>query len=259
LTDYKVEVSRDSGSTWSTIPRAVSTSRTLAVTGLAPGTTYLVRVSAKNSVGFSSFLTGSFTTLATVPGVITNLSTSNVQGTSLTLGWDLPASNGGSGISDYKVEFSSNGGTTFTNITKAVSASRTFNVTTGLAAGTRYWFLVAAINARGTGAVSSAVNVVTVGNAPSAPTGLAVTASTTSVALSWRAATVSGGSAVRNYIVEFSRNGGATWTTVTKPVSTSTSLSVSGLARTTAYLFRVTAVNDVGNSTPSANLAVTIR
>jgi fibronectin type 3 domain-containing protein len=215
-------------------------------------------VSAKNSAGFSTPLTGSFTTLSTVPGTITNLATSNVLGNSLTLAWDLPASNGGAAISDYQIQVSSNG-TTFTTITKSVSNTRTFNVTTGLAAGTKYWFRVAAVNAMGTGAVSSAVNVVTVGNVPSAPTGLAVTASTTSVALSWRAATVTGGSAVRNYVVEYSRNGGSTWTTVTKPVSTSTSLSVTGLARTTSYLFRVTAVNDVGSSTPSTNLAVTTR
>jgi hypothetical protein len=77
------------------------------------------------------------------------------------------------------------------------------------------------------------------------------------VTLSWRAAAVSNGSPVRNYIVEYSRNGGATWTTVTKPVSTSLSLSVTGLRRSTNYLFRVYAVNDVGSSPASVNLAVT--
>jgi titin len=258
VSDYKVEVSRDSGSTWSTVPRAVSTSRTLVVTGLAPGTEYQVRVSAKNSAGFSTPLTGSFTTLSTVPGTITNLATSNVLGTSLTLTWDLPASNGGSAISDYQIQVSSNG-TTFTTITKSVSNIRTFNVTTGLAAGTKYWFRVAAINSLGTGAVSSAVNVVTVGNVPNAPTSLAIKPSTKSVALSWTAATVSSGSAIRNYLVEYSTNGGTSWTTVTKTVSTSTTLSVTGLRSKTAYLFRVSAVNDVGSSTPSANLAVTTR
>jgi hypothetical protein len=258
VSDYKVEVSRDSGSTWSTIPRAVSTSRTLAVKGLAPGTAYQVRVSAKNSAGFSSFLTGSFTTLATVPGTITNLSTSNVLGTSLTLTWDLPASNGGAAISNYQIQVSSNG-TKFTNISKAVSNSRTFNVTSGLAAGTKYWFRVAAINSIGTGTISNAVEAVTVGNAPSAPTSLAVKPSKTSIVLSWAAPTVSGGSAVRDYTVEYSSNSGATWTTVTKAKSTSRSMTVTGLRRATAYLFRVSAVNDVGSSTPSTNLAVTTR
>jgi hypothetical protein len=88
---------------------------------------------------------------------------------------------------------------------------------------------------------------------------LAVTPSTKSVALSWAAAAVSGGSSVRNYVVEYSTNGGTSWTTVTKSVSASTTLSVTGLRSKTAYLFRVTAVNDVGSSIPSTNLAVTTR
>jgi hypothetical protein len=258
VSDYKVEVSRDNGSTWTTIPRAVSTSRTLSVTGLAPGTTYQVRVSAKNSAGFSVPLTGSFTTISTAPGVISNLAPSNVLGTSLTLTWDLPASNGGAAISNYKIQVSRNG-KKFTNVSKTVSNSRTFNVTSGLAAGTKYWFRVAAINSIGTGTVSGAVEVVTVGNAPSAPTSLAVKAKKKWIVLSWAAATVSGGSAVRDYTVEYSSNSGASWTTVTKAKSTSRSMKVTGLRRATAYLFRVSAVNDVGSSTPSTNLAVTTR
>jgi fibronectin type 3 domain-containing protein len=258
VSDYMVEVSRDSGSTWSMIPRTVSTSRTFVVSGLAPGTTYQVRVSAKNSAGYSTYLSSSFTTLTTVPGTIANLATSNVLGTSLSLTWDLPASNGGSAITNYQIQVSSNG-TKFTNVSKAVSNSRTFNVTSGLAAGTKFWFRVAAINSIGTGAVSNAVEVVTVGNAPSAPTSLAVKPSKTSIVLSWAAATVSGGSAVRDYTVEYSSNSGASWTTVTKAKSTSRSMTVTGLRRATAYLFRVSAVNDVGSSAPSANLAVNTR
>jgi titin len=240
------------------IPRTVSTSRTFVVSGLAPGTTYQVRVSAKNSAGYSTYLSSSFTTLTTVPGTIANLATSNVLGTSLSLTWDLPASNGGSAITNYQIQVSSNG-TKFTNVSKAVSNSRTFNVTSGLAAGTKFWFRVAAINSIGTGAVSNAVEVVTVGNAPSAPTSLAVKPSKTSIVLSWAAATVSGGSAVRDYTVEYSSNSGASWTTVTKAKSTSRSMTVTGLRRATAYLFRVSAVNDVGSSAPSANLAVNTR
>jgi hypothetical protein len=100
------------------------------------------------------------------------------------------------------------------------------------------------------------LTVTTQGDAPSAPTRLAVRAAATQVTLSWRAAVVSNGSPVRNYIVEYSRNGGDTWIKVNKPVSTSRSLSVTGLRRSTNYLFRVYAVNDVGSSPASRNLAV---
>jgi hypothetical protein len=77
--------------------------------------------------------------------------------------------------------------------------------------------------------------------------------------LSWATATVTGGSAVRNYVVEYSTNGGSSWMTVTKPVSTSRTLTLTGLRSKTAYLFRVIAVNDVGSSPTSANLALTTR
>jgi hypothetical protein len=75
--------------------------------------------------------------------------------------------------------------------------------------------------------------------------------------LGWKASTVTNGSAVRNYIVEYSKNNGGTWTKVTKSVSTSTALTVSGLRTKTNYLFRVTATNDVGNSAASKSLKVT--
>jgi predicted phage tail protein len=125
--------------------------------------------------------------------------------------------------------------------------------------GTRYCFRVSTITAFGTSAASSVLSVTTLGNPPAAPTGLRVTATTSSVTLSWTRATVSGGSAVRNYLVEYSRDSGATWTNVTKPVSTSISLRVSGLQRATSYLFRVYAVNDVGQSPASTPRRISTR
>jgi hypothetical protein len=68
---------------------------------------------------------------------------------------------------------------------------------------------------------------------------------------------VTGGGPVRNYLVEYSTNAGETWIEVTKPVSTSRSLAIRNLTRSTAYLFRVYAVNDSGTSPASANLSVT--
>jgi hypothetical protein len=253
LTDYKVETSRD-GMTWAVVTKSVSLTRSLKLTGLAPGTTYQVRISAINSVGASDPLSGSVTTLAVVPTVPRSLKGTGKSLSTATLAWSLPASNGGSAITDYKVEVSSNC-STFTTISRAASKNLGFKVT-GLKAGTRYCFRVSAKNSVGFSDASSELIVVTDGNAPNAPTSLAVRASTTSVTLSWKAATVIDGSPVRNYIVEYSKNGGSTWVKVSKPLSTSLSLKVTGLKGKTTYLFRVTAVNDVGNSSVSKNLKV---
>jgi titin len=254
ITNYLVETSRD-GVIWKITPKAVSTSRSLKLTGLAPGTTYQVRVTAINSVGASEHLAGSISTSAIAPTAPRSAAISEVNTMGLTLAWQLPTSNGGSAITDYRVEVSSNC-SRYTAINRAAAADLAFSVT-GLKAGTKYCFRVSAVNAIGTSQASAVVSAVTAGNAPAAPTSLSVKASRTSVVLGWKASTVTNGSAVRNYIVEYSKNNGGTWTKVTKSVSTSTTLTVSGLKTKTNYLFRVTATNDVGNSAASKSLKVT--
>jgi len=257
IIDYIVSISRDSGTSWTVLDHAASTKRSFAITGLTPGVTYPVRILAKNSIGNSGALEASFTTLPVVASAPLSLDTADVAGTTLRLNWLVPTNNGGASISNYLVQVSSNG-TTFTTIQHPVSDSYGYNVT-NLLAGTKYWFRVAAINSAGTSAFSNIVSAVTLGAVPSAPTSLAVSASTTYVSLSWQSAAVVGGSAIRNYIVEFSTDGGTTWRTVVKPVSTSRNLQVTGLTSRTTYKFRVTAVNDVGNSDASAVLSVTTK
>jgi titin len=254
VTDYRVETSRDNGNSWQLVRKSVSTSTTLTLSGLAAGTTYLARVSAQNSAGLGTTAQVSFTTQAGLPSAPTKLRSSDVTGTTAVIAWNLPPSNGGRAITNYKVEVSSNC-STYTVLRRTASNSLAQTVT-NLSPGTKYCFRVSTITSLGTSSASKILTVTTQGDAPKAPTRLAVRAAATQVTLSWRAAAVSNGSPVRNYIVEYSRNGGATWTTVTKPVSTSLSLSVTGLRRSTSYLFRVYAVNDVGSSPSSVNLAV---
>jgi fibronectin type 3 domain-containing protein len=254
LNDYRVELSRDGGATWATVSKPASTSSTLALTGLASATTYLVRVTAVNAVGSSQYLTGELTTVAATPAPPRSLVASKVAEKTLTLSWRLPSSNGGRAITNYKVEVSSNC-STYTVLRRTPSNSLAQNVT-NLSAGTKYCFRVSTITSLGTSTASNVLTVTTKGKAPSAPTRLTARAAATQATISWRAAAVSNGSPVRNYIVEYSSNRGATWTKVVKPVSTSLSLSVRGLKRSTNYLFRVYAVNDVGSSPASANRAV---
>jgi titin len=254
VTDYKVEISRD-GNSWTTVPRTASTSRSQNVTGLAPGTTYQVKVSALNSVGYSTPLAGSFKTLATTPAAITGLNTSNVAGTTLNLGWNLPTNNGGAAISDYSILVSSTG-SNFKAISHTPSNLLTYKVT-NLAAGTKYWFKVAAVNSMGLSAYSDPITIVTVGNAPNAPTSLnATNAAGSQIKLGWKAAAVTGGSAVRDYKIEYSGDNGRNWKTIIKDISNATTITTTGLKANTTYLLRVTAINDVGNSPASATLKV---
>jgi len=100
---------------------------------------------------------------------------------------------------------------------------------------------------------------------PAAPTGLTATAGNAQVALSWTAPADNGGSAITDYVVQFSSNGGSTWNTFADGTSTATSATVTGLTNGTAYVFRVAAVNAVGTGaytaasgsvTPTASVTV---
>ena len=84
---------------------------------------------------------------------------------------------------------------------------------------------------------------------PGAPTALAATPGDKQVALTWTAPAVTGGGAgIATYNVEYSTNGGGTWTQVVRANDTTAAYTVTGLVNGTAYSFQVKAVNgsDVG-------------
>lgn len=85
-----------------------------------------------------------------------------------TVSWTAPVDNGGYAITDYAVQFSSNGGTSWTTFSDGTSTTTTATVT-GLTNGTAYVFRVAAINGAGTGPYSSATSSVTPSSAPTDP------------------------------------------------------------------------------------------
>jgi titin len=244
IRDFSVESSRDNGQTWQSVKIGVSTSTSLTVSGAAPGTTYLIRVAAVNAVGQSEYLMGSVTTLTTSASAPKSLLASGVANSSLVLGWGLSDSNGGSAITDYQVEVTSNGSNSWTLIPHTASNRLGFNVS-NLLPGRTYQFRVAAVTSAGLGAYSNVITVTTLGgitpNAPASFTFGSVKTNTASV--SWSAVTAT--SKVSNYVVDLSTDG-STWTSVSKKVSTSTSLSLSGLKLGTTYQVRVAAVNANG-------------
>jgi hypothetical protein len=88
---------------------------------------------------------------------------------------------------------------------------------------------------------------------PGAPT---PTAGNAEVSLTWTAPT--GGSPPTDYVVQYSSNSGSTWTTFSDGVSTSTSATVTGLTNGTSYIFRIQAINALGEGPfGSASASVT--
>jgi titin len=163
ITGYTLRVWN--GTTQVGAPRVFGNVLTTNVTGLTNGTAYTFDVAATNAIGTSQFSTLSApVTPRAVPGAPTGV-TATAGNTAATVNWVAPASNGGSPITGYSVEVRT--GTTVVR-TVTVGNVLTTNVT-GLTNNTAYNFRVAAVNAAGTGPLSTASSPVTPGATNPAP------------------------------------------------------------------------------------------
>ena len=250
ITGYKIEISSDGGNAWTThLADTTSPATTYEHTGLAASTTRHYRVSAinTNGAGAASNVDGA-TTGTTVPGAPTGLAATASGNTRIDLSWTAPASDGGSAITGYKIEISSDGGNAWTTHLADTTNPNTTYAHTGLAASTTRHYRVSAINTIGTGAASNVDDATTGTTAPGAPTGLVATASgTTQIDLSWTAPASDGGSPITGYKIEESPNGNSNWTTLEADTNgPATTYSHTGLAAGTTRHYRVSAINTNG-------------
>ena len=261
ITGYKIEVSPNGDSNWTNrVANTGTTSTTYSHTGLSAGTTRHYRVSAinANGTGAASNVDDATTddAAATVPGAPTGLTATASGTTTIDLSWTAPADNGGSAITGYKIEVSSDGGSSWTDREANTGTTTTTYAHTGLSAGTTRYYRVSAINSVGTGAASNVDNATTDDAAPTvpgAPTSLTATASGTStIDLSWTAPSSDGGSAITGYKIEVSPNGDSNWTNrVANTGTTSTTYAHTGLSAGTTRHYRVSAINANGTGAAS--------
>src|SRR2546430_11010896 len=119
--------------------------------------------------------TASATTLAVAPSSPTGLTATAVSSSQINLSWAPPADNGGSAITGYKIERSTDGGATWTVLVVNTGSATTMYSDTGLTHTTTYTYRVSAINSIGTGSPSTNASATTLAAAPPSPT--AITAS----------------------------------------------------------------------------------
>jgi L-lactate utilization protein LutC len=252
ITNYTIDVSSNGGLSWTSFPHSVSAATTATVTGLTNGSSYWFKVGVSNAAG-TGLITAAIGPIVprTVPEVPANvIATPGVSQVSLS--WTAPSSNGGSPITDYTIQYSTNGGATWTPFTDGTSTATTATIT-GLTNGSDYMFHVAAVNVAGTGGWSLSFSAVTPRTVPTLPTSVIGTVGNSQVSLNWTAPTDNGGSAITDYAIQYSSDGGLSWTSFPHSASAASAATVTGLSNGTSYVFQVAAVNEAGTGSWSAN------
>lgn len=259
ITDYIIESSVNAGSTWSTVNDGVSSNRTFTATGLS-AVAYSFRVKAVNSTGISpASNTVVLTPLPLDPPSAPRSLAVYASFNGATLYWTTPSSDGGSRITGYHTEYSTDGGTTWTR-SDFISVSRRSMSYTDLVGGVLHKFRVYAINEVGTSEASTSVEGTPVAaTVSSEPRFFGGFLSGTSAYLSWTRPAVTGGSVITAYNTWMSTDNGTTWSSIAVTNANVRNIRVNSLSYGVQYQFRVTAVNAVGNSAPSNAISLQLR
>lgn len=257
ITDYAVEYSPSPYTTW-TVATTTATVLHYTVTGLTNGTSYEFQVAAINAAGAGAYSSPSLpATPATVASAPTSVTGTSYVDSSVPLSWAAPTSNGGTPITSYVIEYSLSPYSSWALATTSpASCSSTSCTVTGLTNGTGYEFQVAAVNNAGTGPYSTPSSPVTPSTTASAPTSLACSsAASTQSSITWSAPASNGGAAISGYEVQYSSDGGSTWTTASS--SAQSPYTLTGLTNGTTYDCQVAAVNPSGVGVFSSPVAFT--
>ena len=160
-----------------------------------------------------------------------------------------------SNATSYNIYWSNQPGVTSQNGTK-ISAASNSSLHAGLNAATTYYYVVSAVNSSGESAVSAQVSATTsaapVATVPTAPVGVSATGGSKQVTLAWGA--VAGAT---SYNVYWSTSAGVTTANGNKLTGCSSPSVLNNLTDSTSYYYIVTALNAVGESAPSVQVAAT--
>jgi hypothetical protein len=237
--------------------RSTFTPGTVTVTATAPGLT-------SGSVTLTSVAPGTAGASCTAdPSAPTGVTATGDSDSTITVTWSAVTPPANCTITSYSVFRDGSSTAVATGLT-----STTFT-DTGLAASSTHTYTVEAIDQNGDSAQSSPAasgkTLAACSAVPPALTGLAGTASSNSISLSWNAVSLPTGCTLQNYVVYSVSSATPPVYTAVSPVSgsgavTTTGYAVTGLNPSTSYTYAVTAVDEKGASaysTPPVTIETT--
>jgi glucuronoarabinoxylan endo-1,4-beta-xylanase len=210
-----------------------------AIPATGNGGSYSYTVGADSIVTLDGFASTTPVTSPPVGLLATAAATSSIQ-----LSW----TNNLSGATGYTVQRSPDG-TTWTTLTSSLSSSTYTYTDSSLPQNTLYYYRVIANNGTTYSNTSSAMTQ------PNAPSGLTASysSSTLNVTLTW-----TGNSPLTDYAIDYSTDGGNTWTTRVADVASGTTNYTDTTAPDLAtVMYRVRAIYGANSSVPSNTYSVT--
>ena len=228
----------------------IGNTTTYTATGLTNGQTYYFKVAAYNAKFTSVNSTEKSATPATIPSAPQNLVATPGLNYVL-LSWTVPASDGGSPVTNYSVYM---GTSPDAEIFLGTIGNVTSYTAIGLANGQAYYFLVAAINAKGIGENSTEANATTP-TIPGVPANLTGEPGDTQITLKWDAPASNGGSPVTNYSIYMGTSPGTE--ILYTIIGNKTTYIVPNLTNDVTYYFKVSAINGVGEGVKSTETMTT--
>jgi subtilisin family serine protease len=243
LIDYVIKYRRAGGTTWVVVNDGETSATGATISGLTRGISYEFAVAAKTQFGTAPSAIVKRTTMTGLPSAPTAL-TGTATISSMQLDWVAPSTtNDGGDITDYVIRYRATGATTWITVNDGVSTATTHTIS-GLTRNKSYEFVVNAKTVIGTGA-SVLIKKSTLSGTASAPTGLATTATSQTVDLSWTAPASNGGT-ITDYVIRYRAAGATTWITFADGVGTGTTATITGLTRNKAYDVNVFARTQAG-------------
>ncbi len=245
LNGYSVQYREQGAQLWTPVSRS-GTGRSETITGLTNDTTYQVRVAAMNASGTGDYAEASGRPVAgaAVPGTPTDLAVT-VEDGEMTLSWTAPESLGNPGLHGYLVQYRASGNwlTWTRTATDPLSTTETI---TGLDNGRTYQVRVAAVNTAGASPyATSSGRPVAAARTPGQPANLVLDPGNGRISAWWDEPADVGVPTYHTYLVEYSGDGGTTWTRWPHN-SRGRTATITGLDNGTEYLVWVAAVNTVG-------------
>ena len=249
-TGFTVERAMSSTGPWNPLGTTGASVVSYSDSGLAAATTCYYRVRATNAAGSSAYSNAaSATTPAAPPAAPSGLTVTAISSSQINVSWTDNASN----ETGFKVERATASGGPWSQIGTTGTNIASFADTT-VAASTTYYYRVQATNATGDSAYSNTASAATPGTLPAVPSGLTVTAiSSSQINVSW----TDNASNETGFKVERATASGGPWGQIGTTGTNIASFADTTVAASTTYYYRVRATNATGDSAYSNTASAT--